>query len=103
MMMDRVAAYVVWGANTGVGKTLVSAALAAACRRQRIPFAYIKPVQTGLEREEDADGHAVARALGDPNVHTVAPHGSTAPRSLSHKNARVVTLLPAGTRNRRRA
>jgi hypothetical protein len=39
-------AFCVWGANTGVGKTLVSAGLAASARRHFAPMFYLKPVQT---------------------------------------------------------
>lgn len=72
--------FMVWGANTGVGKTLISAALArnaliekvgvawlvqrpsafmrdvtskGACMLQ-VPFLYIKPVQTGFPGDNDA-------------------------------------------------
>ncbi|XP_078433990.1 adenosylmethionine-8-amino-7-oxononanoate transaminase isoform X2 [Wolffia australiana] len=55
-------AFMIWGANTGVGKTLVSAGLAASvlCDSQSsakpIPsqFLYLKPVQTGFPRDSDS-------------------------------------------------
>ena len=44
----------VWGSNTGVGKTLFSAGMAAACvRAELLPF-YLKPVQTGFPLHSDA-------------------------------------------------
>ena len=39
-------AFCMWGANTGVGKTLVSAGIAASARRHLTPMFYLKPVQT---------------------------------------------------------
>ena len=52
---------IVWGANTGVGKTLVSAGLmrAAAARAASL---YLKPVQTGAP--DDSDGRHVALLAG---------------------------------------
>ncbi|XP_064945630.1 bifunctional dethiobiotin synthetase/7,8-diamino-pelargonic acid aminotransferase, mitochondrial isoform X2 [Musa acuminata AAA Group] len=50
--------YVVWGCNTGVGKTLVSAGLAASvlspCSTDPSAFLYLKPVQTGFPRDSDS-------------------------------------------------
>ncbi|KAG7673147.1 hypothetical protein Ndes2526B_g03439 [Nannochloris sp. 'desiccata'] len=52
----------IWGSNTGVGKTLFSAGLADACRRQQQSLLYLKPVQTGFP--EDSDAKYVAAVLG---------------------------------------
>ncbi|PAN34389.1 hypothetical protein PAHAL_6G089000 [Panicum hallii] len=50
--------FAVFGANTGVGKTLVSAGLAAALLSSRSPSAsavsYLKPLQTGYPADSDA-------------------------------------------------
>ncbi|THU55519.1 hypothetical protein C4D60_Mb11t07430 [Musa balbisiana] len=50
--------YVVWGCNTGVGKTLVSAGLAASvlspCSTDPSAFLYLKPVQTGFPCDSDS-------------------------------------------------
>ncbi|KAF5827030.1 AAA domain-containing protein [Dunaliella salina] len=54
--------YLIWGANTGVGKTLVSVGLAHAAQRLKIPFLYLKPVQTGFPA--DSDARLVAQASG---------------------------------------
>ncbi len=53
--------FVVTGTDTGIGKTIFSAALAAATRTP-----YWKPVQSGLEEETDSE--AVARLAGVPVV-----------------------------------
>ncbi|KAG2501947.1 hypothetical protein HYH03_000445 [Edaphochlamys debaryana] len=57
-----VAAYSVWGANTNVGKTLVSVGLAYAAAGLQVPLSYIKPVQTGFPA--DSDARLVALASG---------------------------------------
>lgn len=45
-----VAAVGVWGANTGVGKTLLCAALVAAEARAGRPSLYVKPLQARRRR-----------------------------------------------------
>jgi len=63
--------FVVWGSNTGVGKSLVSAALCrAAAVLSSAPFLYLKPVQTGFPL--DSDARLVARVTG--NVPVCGPH-----------------------------
>ncbi|KAJ0984227.1 hypothetical protein J5N97_002583 [Dioscorea zingiberensis] len=47
--------YVVWGANTGVGKTLVSAGLGfSAISHSPSSFLYLKPLQTGFPVDSDS-------------------------------------------------
>lgn len=60
----------IWGANTGVGKTLVSAGLAAAAQRATRSCLFLKPVQTGFPSDSDAD--KVAGAAG--GVHRLGTH-----------------------------
>lgn len=79
----------IWGSNTGVGKTLFSAGLAAACTRLVGPSSllYIKPVQTGFPH--DSDARTVARALNhfchlSPRIHE--QYGSHAARLLVASN-----------------
>jgi dethiobiotin synthetase/adenosylmethionine--8-amino-7-oxononanoate aminotransferase len=69
-------AFCVWGANTAVGKTLVSAGLAAAARRRALPFLYLKPVQTGFPDDSDADFVATRARAGV--VPTMGPHAAVA-------------------------
>ena len=59
-------AYVMWGANTGVGKTLVSAGMAAAMERAGRDMMYVKPVQTGFPK--DSDARLVAESHGKCEV-----------------------------------
>ena len=58
-----VRASLIWGANTGVGKTVVSAGLMRAAVQRRLAALYLKPVQTGVP-EEAGDGASVARLSG---------------------------------------
>lgn len=54
----------VTGTDTGVGKTIASAVLAAAARRRGARVAYVKPVQTGLAPGARGDADFVAEAAG---------------------------------------
>ncbi|KAK3041121.1 hypothetical protein RJ639_027573 [Escallonia herrerae] len=65
--------YIIWGANTSVGKTLVSAGLAAAFLSQPLPsrFIYIKPLQTGFP--SDSDSHFVYRMFSHLFIHRPLP------------------------------
>ncbi|GAB2220078.1 hypothetical protein Drorol1_Dr00007721 [Drosera rotundifolia] len=59
--------YTIWGSNTGVGKTLVSAGLASSLLATSFPlpskFLYLKPVQTGFP--SDSDSRFVHRKVSD--------------------------------------
>jgi len=54
----------VTGTDTGVGKTIVTAALAAALDAQDLDVVAVKPVQTGLKPGEPGDADDVARLSG---------------------------------------
>lgn len=60
---------VLTGTGTGVGKTVVTAAVAALALSQRRSVAVLKPAQTGLEAGEQGDVDEVARLVG-PDVTT---------------------------------
>ena len=64
----------VTGTDTGVGKTLVACALAAALRARGIDVGAMKPVETGIGPGGPADARALADAAGagDP-LETVCP------------------------------
>lgn len=60
---------VVTGTSTGVGKTVVTAALAAMLRSRGAEVAVVKPLQTGVGADEDGDLQVVQHLLGeDPGV-----------------------------------
>ncbi len=77
-----IASYIVWGSDTDVGKSLVCAAIAHAARKLGVPFAYCKPVQTGIGHAMaadpwwDMDGSKVARAARAQ--HELGPHAALA-------------------------
>ena len=56
----------VTGTDTGIGKTVVTCALAAALRRRGLRVAALKPVETGASFDDPArDGRRLLRAAGD--------------------------------------
>src|SRR5437588_695982 len=53
------------GTDTGVGKTLVGCAIASGLRRHGLRVAAMKPIETGVGRDDpDRDGARLARAAG---------------------------------------
>ncbi|MEO6502031.1 MAG: dethiobiotin synthase [Jatrophihabitantaceae bacterium] len=60
---------VVTGTGTGVGKTVVTAALAACAMRAGLRVAVVKPVQTGVRPGEPGDLAEVARLTGLTDLH----------------------------------
>lgn len=77
----EVPAFCVWGANTAVGKTLVSAGLARSARRHGLPTFYLKPVQTGFPDDSDASfvAEKATGAIGQgPSMSTMGHHAATA-------------------------
>ena len=76
----------VTGTDTGVGKTVVSALLVAALRRSA-KVGYWKPVQTGIEEDDDT---AEVRRLAACDAEEIADVGVRLPRPLSpHLSARL--------------
>ena len=67
----------VTGTDTGVGKTVLAAALAAALRADGVDVAAFKPVVTGLDEPEDgrpADHELLAAAAAARPADEVTPH-----------------------------
>ena len=60
---------VVTGTGTDVGKTVVTAAIAALARSQGQRVAVVKPIQTGVLPREDADLSDITRLSGVTDVH----------------------------------
>lgn len=63
---------VVAGTDTGVGKTVVTAALAAVARAAGKRVAVVKPVQTGADHGEQGDLDEVQRLSGVDDLHELA-------------------------------
>ncbi|GAA1521265.1 dethiobiotin synthase [Sphaerisporangium rubeum] len=62
--MVPVSVLVITGTDTGVGKTVVTAALAALARERGAPVAVVKPAQTGVGPGEPGDLDEVVRLAG---------------------------------------
>ncbi len=76
----------VTGTDTGIGKTVVSS-IAVASLRHSGPIGYWKPVQTGIESDDDT---AEVRRLANCSPDEVADEGVRLPRPLSpHLSARL--------------
>jgi len=82
----------VTGTDTGVGKTVVAAALMHRLRRSG-PVRYWKPVQTGIEQDDDT---ATVRRLAACDAAEVFDEGIRLPRPLSpHASARLAGVTIA--------
>jgi dethiobiotin synthetase len=76
----------VTGTDTGIGKTVTSAALVARFRRS-MPLRYWKPVQTGIEQDDDA---AEVQKLSGCAPHEILAEGVRLPLPVSpHLAARL--------------
>lgn len=56
----------VTGTDTGVGKTVTTAAVAASLHARGLRVRALKPVQTGVDPGSDSDADLIARAAGHP-------------------------------------
>ena len=65
---------VVTGTDTGVGKTIVTAAIAAAAAAAGLRVAVLKPAQTGTAAGEESDVDTVARLAAPVHVRTLAEY-----------------------------
>lgn len=65
-------ALVVGGTDTEVGKTVVTAALAASARARGERVAVVKPVQTGVKAGEPGDLDEIRRLSGTDDLHELA-------------------------------
>jgi dethiobiotin synthetase len=80
----------VTGTDTGVGKTVVTAALAAVQLSLGRTVAVVKPAQTGVARGQDADLAEVRRLAGEVSLH----EGVRLPDPLAPDAAARVAELP---------
>ncbi|GII22139.1 dethiobiotin synthase [Planosporangium mesophilum] len=65
---------IVTGTDTGVGKTIATAALAAAATEAGLRVAVVKPGQTGVATGEESDADAVTRLAAPATVRTLASY-----------------------------
>lgn len=85
---------IITGTDTGVGKTIITAALIHRLHHQKIRAAGIKPIETGCEYDEEhhliaADGALLQAAAPWVPAHTVAPYRFVPPvaPALAAQNA----------------
>lgn len=84
----------VTGTDTGVGKTVVSCALASALVRRGFDVCAMKPIETGVASDDPSrDGARLARAARERR-----PLADVAPITFPHPSAPVVAARRAGTR-----
>jgi dethiobiotin synthetase len=81
---------VVTGTDTGVGKTIVTAAVAAAATSSGLRVAVVKPCQTGVASGEEPDTDVVARLAGPASSMTLFSY----PDPLAPSTAARVAGLP---------
>src|SRR5215831_15414311 len=82
----------VTGTDTGIGKTVVTCALAAALRRRGLRVAAMKPVECGAAFDDRTrDGWRLSQAAGDDRPLTI-----TAPIAFMDPVAPVVAARHAG-------
>lgn len=83
----------VTGTDTGVGKTVISCALAAGLRRAGLRVAALKPVETGVAFDDPTrDGARLSRAAGE-----LLPLTDTAPITLPDPVAPLVAARACAT------
>jgi dethiobiotin synthetase len=81
---------VVTGTDTGVGKTIVTAAIAAAAAASGLRVAVLKPAQTGTAEPEESDVDVVVRLAAPATARTLASY----PDPLAPATAARVAGLP---------
>jgi dethiobiotin synthetase len=65
---------IVTGTDTGVGKTIVTAAIASAATSAGLRVAVVKPAQTGITTGEETDASVIARLAEPATVRTLAAY-----------------------------
>ena len=65
---------IVTGTDTGVGKTIVTAAIAAAATAAGLRVAVVKPAQTGVTTGEETDAATITRLANPASVRTLAAY-----------------------------
>ncbi|XP_072962379.1 bifunctional dethiobiotin synthetase/7,8-diamino-pelargonic acid aminotransferase, mitochondrial [Typha angustifolia] len=91
--------FTIWGSNTGIGKTLVSAGLAASflLSPSSSSFLYLKPLQTGFP--VDSDSRFVFRKVSDLfRRHHISSSSSSSPSFSLLASNHVIKSSPAASR-----
>jgi dethiobiotin synthetase len=97
------AVVIVTGTDTGVGKTVVTAALAALARARGERVAVVKPAQTGVRPGEPGDLDEIARLSGVGDLHELARFEEPlAPATAARRAGMVPPTVPELTARIRR-
>jgi dethiobiotin synthetase len=80
------------GTDTGVGKTVVTAALAALAREREQAVAVVKPAQTGVDPDESGDLAEVERLSGVTDLHELARYAEPLAPATAARRAGVPGL-----------
>ncbi len=94
---------IITGTDTGVGKTVTTAALAVALESRGFKVAIVKPVQTGVEADDSGDIDEVVRLTGNTYVHEfIRLEAALAPESAAMLElVELPTMAELATRIRR--
>jgi dethiobiotin synthetase len=85
---------VVAGTDTGVGKTIVTAALAALARDRRQGVAVVKPAQTGVIAGEPGDLDVVMTLAGVTDLHELARYPEPLAPATAARRAELPPVTP---------
>jgi dethiobiotin synthetase len=88
---------IVSGTDTGVGKTVVTAAVAALAAARGATVAAVKPVQTGTAPDESGDLDTVRALAGVGDLHEYARYPIRSPAAAArhaHRPALELTARP---------
>ena len=85
----------VTGTNTDVGKTVATAAVAAAALRAGRKVAVLKPGQTGVAPGEPGDAAEVARLAGDLTISELARYPEPLAPDTAARRSGLPYLSPA--------
>jgi dethiobiotin synthetase len=83
---------VVTGTGTEVGKTIVTAAIAAIAAARGLRVAVVKPAQTGLGAGDESDVEAVARLSGLADIHELIRYPEPLAPATAARRAGVAAL-----------
>ncbi|GAA0328344.1 dethiobiotin synthase [Actinoallomurus spadix] len=80
------------GTDTGVGKTVVTAAVAALARARGASVAVVKPAQTGVRPDQAGDLEEVRRLAGVGDLHEFARYGDALSPAAAARRAELPPL-----------
>jgi dethiobiotin synthetase len=86
---------IVTGTDTGVGKTVVTSAIAAAATQAGLRVAVLKPGQTGTAGDEETDAETVRRLAAPATVRTLAAYPDPLAPLTAARVARLAPLVLA--------